>query len=137
VPQGVIVNNASASGLRPTRGEAPYSAAKAGVIALTKSTALEYGPAIRANCVAPGIIRTPMTELLFQSPGLLDPAREATPLGRMGEADDVADVVYFLCSDLSRYVTGQTITVDGGLGLPQAGIDGALGALLDRMRRKS
>jgi meso-butanediol dehydrogenase/(S,S)-butanediol dehydrogenase/diacetyl reductase len=131
---GVIVNNASASGERPTRGEAPYSAAKAGVIALTKSTALEYGPKLRANCVAPGIIRTPMTELLFKMPGVLDPAEKATPLGRMGDPTDVSDVVWFLCSDLSRYITGQTLVVDGGLTLPQAGIDSALGALLDRMR---
>jgi 3-oxoacyl-[acyl-carrier protein] reductase len=104
------------------------------VIALTKSAALEYGPDVRVNGVAPGIVRTPMTELLFKAPGLLEPAQQAAPLGRMGTAEDVADVVYFLCSDLSRYMTGQTLVVDGGLTLPQAGIDDVLGSLLARMK---
>ena len=65
---GAIVNNASVSGLTPTRNEAAYSAAKAGVIALTKSGALEYGPTVRVNCVAPGHVRTPLTAMLEQYP---------------------------------------------------------------------
>jgi NAD(P)-dependent dehydrogenase (short-subunit alcohol dehydrogenase family) len=131
---GAIVTVASASALRPTRGESLYSAAKAGVVALTQAAAQEYGPRIRANCVSPGVIRTPLTEGLFRSPGLLEPVTDATPLGRTGSAEEVADVVLFLCSDLSRFVTGQNLVVDGGLGLPQAGIDPVLRGILARRR---
>jgi len=87
---GAIVNVASVSGLAPTRNEAAYSAAKAGVIALTKSGALEYGPAVRVNCVAPGHVRTPMTAVWEQMPDAFEPIAEAIPLGRIGEADEVA-----------------------------------------------
>lgn len=127
---GSIVNNASGSGVRPTVGEAPYSAAKAGVIALTSSAAQEYGPKIRVNSVSPGVIRTPLTEPLFRMPGALEPVERAAPLGRAGTADEVADVILFLASDLSRYVTGQNIVVDGGMGLAQAGIDETLRSML-------
>lgn len=127
---GSIVNNASGSGVRPTVGEAPYSAAKAGVIALTSSAAQEYGPKIRVNCVSPGVIRTPLTEPLFRIPHALEPVERAAPLGRAGTADEVADVILFLASDLSRYVTGQNLVVDGGMGLAQAGIDETLRSML-------
>ncbi len=120
---GAIVVNASCSGIQPTRGEAPYSAAKAGVIALAQSGALEYGPAIRVNCISPGMIRTPMSELLFKVPKLMDGFDEAIPSGRAGTAEDVADVVVFLLSDAARYVTGHNLVVDGGLSLVAAGID--------------
>jgi NAD(P)-dependent dehydrogenase (short-subunit alcohol dehydrogenase family) len=120
---GAIVTNASCSGIQPTRGEAPYSAAKAGVIALASSAALEYGPAIRVNCVSPGMIRTPMSELLFKIPKLMDPFGEAIPAARAGTAEDVADVVLFLLSDAARYVTGHNLVVDGGLSLVGGGID--------------
>jgi NAD(P)-dependent dehydrogenase (short-subunit alcohol dehydrogenase family) len=132
---GAIVNNASLSGVRATRGEAAYSAAKAGVIALTQGAALEYAPEIRVNVVSPGMIRTPLSELLFKIPGLLDPVTRATPLGRTGTAEEVADAILFLCSDLSRFVTGQNLIVDGGLGLPQAGTDEVLSGLLARIER--
>ena len=131
---GSIVNNASESGIRPTRGELPYSAAKAGVIAATLAAAQECGPEIRVNCVSPGVVRTPMTEPLFAVPGLLDPVPEATPLGRTGRAEEVADVILFLASDLARYVTGQNLVVDGGMGLPQAGIDAVLRRVLPHMK---
>jgi NAD(P)-dependent dehydrogenase (short-subunit alcohol dehydrogenase family) len=132
--RGVIVNNASVSGLSPTRGEAAYSAAKAGVIALTASGALEYGPTIRVNCVAPGFIRTPLTAVWDEHPEAFAPIGEAIPLGRIGEADEVAEVIAFLCSDAAAYVTGHTLVVDGGLSLPQAGTDAALARLFAELQ---
>lgn len=128
---GSIVNMASVSGVIPTRGESPYAAAKAGVIALTRSAALEYGPdGIRVNCVSPGFIRTALTEFAFANPAWVGPLEAATPLGRAGTADDVAKVVVFLCSDLAGYVTGQNLLVDGGSILPNAQIDHLLEELL-------
>jgi NAD(P)-dependent dehydrogenase (short-subunit alcohol dehydrogenase family) len=131
---GAIVNNASVSGLAPTRNEAAYSAAKAGVIALTKSGALEYGPTVRVNCVAPGHVRTPMTAVWEQMPDAFAPIARAIPLGRIGEADEVAEAILFLASDRASYITGQTLVVDGGAVLPQAGTDAALAKLFERMR---
>jgi NAD(P)-dependent dehydrogenase (short-subunit alcohol dehydrogenase family) len=130
---GAIVNNASMSGVRPTPGESIYAAAKAAVIAFTAATANECGPDIRANVVSPGVVRTRMTEGLFQIAGAIEPVLAATPLRRAGTAEEVADVVLFLASDLARYVTGQNVIVDGGLGLPQAGIDPLLKGLLEQM----
>ena len=122
---GAIVSTASISGTRPAVGEAPYAAAKAAVAALTASAALEYAPSIRVNAVSPGMIATPMTELLLNKRGL---GREAhmtakTPLGRVGTAAEIADVVVFLCSDLARFVTGQNIVIDGGMTLHGSGVD--------------
>jgi meso-butanediol dehydrogenase/(S,S)-butanediol dehydrogenase/diacetyl reductase len=134
--RGVIVNNASLSGLAPTRNEAAYSAAKAGVIALTKSGALEYGPSVRVNCVAPGFIETPLTVAFQQFPDTFEPIREAIPLARMGSAEEVAEVIAFLCSERASYITGQTIVVDGGLSLPQAGTDAALSSLFAKFQEQ-
>ena len=131
---GAIVNNASVSGMAPTRNEAAYSAAKAGVIALTSSGALEYGPTIRVNCVAPGFIRTALTAIWDDHPEAFAPIGEAIPLRRIGTADEVADVIAFLCSDAAAYVTGHTLVVDGGLSLPQAGTDAALARLFAEMQ---
>ncbi len=128
---GSIVNMASVSGVIPTRGEAPYAAAKAGAIALTRSAALEYGPdGIRVNCVSPGFIRTNLTEFAFGNDAWIEPLERRTPLRRAGTADDVAKVVVFLCSDLAGYVTGQNLLVDGGSILPNAQIDHLLTELL-------
>lgn len=129
---GAVVNTASISGTRPSAGETPYSAAKAGVIALTASAALEYGPVIRVNAVAPGMIRTNLTRPLLE----IVPDADAhygrmTPAARVGEPEDIADVMVFLCSDLARFITGQTIVVDGGMTLHGAGVDG----LFDRFFR--
>ena len=127
---GAVVNVASVSGLRPTRGEAPYAAAKAAVISLTRSAALEYAPEVRVNAVAPGFIDTPLTGFAVVDPAYADPIIAGTPLGRIGSADEVADVIVFLASPLARYVTGETVVVDGGsvLGNPQ--VDTFLRSLL-------
>ena len=129
---GAIVNNASLSGLMPTRNEAAYSAAKAGVVALTKSGALEYGPTIRVNCVAPGHVQTPLTAAWEQFPDVFEPVARAIPLGRIGRVDEIVEVVLFLASARASYVTGQTLVVDGGISLPQAGTDIALAHLFER-----
>jgi NAD(P)-dependent dehydrogenase (short-subunit alcohol dehydrogenase family) len=124
---GSVVSTASISGTRPAAGEAPYSAAKAGVAAITASAALEYGPRIRVNSVAPGMILTALTEPLMQFlPHERERFERTTPLGRIGEPEDIADVVVFLCSDLARFITGQNIVVDGGMTLHGSGIDGIL-----------
>lgn len=130
---GSIVTMASVSGVRPTRGEAPYSAAKAGVIALTRSTALEYGPALRANCVSPGFIHTPLTDFAAEHEGYRAAIDASTPLGRAGRAEEIADVVVFLCSPLASYVTGINLVADGGSLLPSAQSDPMLRDLLGLM----
>ncbi len=122
---GSIVSTASISGTRPAAGEAPYAAAKAGVAAITASAALEYGPEIRVNSVSPGMILTALTEPLLQFlPHERARFERTTPLGRIGQPDDIADVVVFLCSNLARFITGQNIVVDGGMTLHGSGVDG-------------
>ncbi|HEV8065030.1 MAG TPA: SDR family NAD(P)-dependent oxidoreductase [Acidimicrobiales bacterium] len=123
---GAIVNVSSLSGLRPTRGEGPYSAAKAGVIALTSSAALEYGPEIRVNCVSPGVIETPLTEPLLGIEAMRERIERRIPLRRVGQAHEVANVVTFLASDLASYLTGTNIVIDGGSVLPSAQTDDLL-----------
>ena len=122
---GSIVSTASISGTRPAAGEGPYSASKAAVAALTASAALEYAPTIRVNAVSPGMIRTKLTDPMFEVfSGQLERFERTTPVGRVGEPEDIADVVVFLCSDLARFITGQNIVVDGGLTLHGSGVDG-------------
>lgn len=127
---GSIVNMASVSGLRPTRGEAPYSAAKAGVIALSQAGALELAPSVRVNCVSPGFIHTGLTDGVVGDDAYRTAIEDGTPLRRVGTADEVADVVLFLASDLSRYMTGQNLVVDGGSMLPSPAADPVLRSLL-------
>jgi NAD(P)-dependent dehydrogenase (short-subunit alcohol dehydrogenase family) len=124
---GSVVNTSSISGIRPSPGEGPYAAAKAAIAALSQSAALEYGSrGIRVNAGAPGAIRSTMTTPLLGLGDWEQRWADRTPLGRVGDPEDIADVVVFLCSDLARYVTGQTIVVDGGMILHGAGIDGVL-----------
>jgi 3-oxoacyl-[acyl-carrier protein] reductase len=113
---GAIVNIASVVGISGNAGQANYSASKAGVIAFTKSAAKELAKRnIRANAVAPGFIATPMTDKL--SAEQKEKITGHIALGRMGEPQDVADVVVFLASDASKYMTGQVLVVDGGLAI--------------------
>ena len=131
---GSIVNNASLTGLRPTRGEGPYSAAKAGVLNLTGTAALELAPSVRVNAVAPGMVRTPLTEIIATNEAWRAAAEAGTPLGRMGTADEVAQVIAFLASDAAAYITGQTIVVDGGSVLPSLQSDALLTAISQSLR---
>jgi NAD(P)-dependent dehydrogenase (short-subunit alcohol dehydrogenase family) len=123
---GAIVNHASVSGVRPTRFEGPYSAAKAGVISLTMDAALEYAPSIRVNCVSPGLVETNLTAVVLGDAGLRAKIEAATPLGRIGTPDDVANVVVFLASPLASYMTGQNVVIDGGSVLPNPQADAVL-----------
>ena len=131
---GSIVTVASLNASRPLQGEAPYSAAKAGVVNLTRTAALEYAPTIRANCVSPGMIATSLTAIITEDPGFTAVAEAGTPLQRIGSADEVADVIAFLCSDAARYITGQELVVDGGAALPNLQADAIVRAVRERYR---
>lgn len=110
---GTVVLVSSINGERGKFGQANYAASKAGLIGLGRSAAREMGRfGVRVNMIAPGMIRTPMTATLpeaFLSEGVAESA-----LGRLGEPDEVAGAILFLCSDLSRHITGQVLRVDGG-----------------------
>jgi 3-oxoacyl-[acyl-carrier protein] reductase len=113
---GSIVNVASIVGLRGNLGQANYAASKAGIIGFTKSLARELGSrGVRANVVAPGYVETRLTEVI---PDELQTAMLGnTPLGRFGQADDIAGAVRFLSSDEASFITGAVLLVDGGLGM--------------------
>ena len=112
--QGRIINISSVSGIAGQGGQTNYAASKAGIIGFTKSLAKELGPrSITVNCVAPGFIPTDLTADLSEE--LKQKAIEATPLRRMGEPKEVAYAVAFLASDEASFITGETLTVDGGL----------------------
>ncbi len=111
---GSIVNMSSYSGLEGNRGQANYAASKAGMLGLTKSMAKELAKrSVRVNAVAPGFIQTEMTDVLPQQ--AKDAALAQIPMNRMGQPGDIAKAVAFLASDDSSYITGQCISVDGGM----------------------
>jgi len=113
-PAGRIINISSVSGLMGVPGQANYSASKAGVIGLTKALAKEFaGKKVTCNAVAPGFVDTDMTAELSQA--AREYADTAIPLKRIGTAEDIANAVVFLASDLASYITGEIIKVDGGL----------------------
>ncbi|WP_431123540.1 3-oxoacyl-[acyl-carrier-protein] reductase [Flagellimonas flava] len=112
--QGSIINMSSVVGVKGNAGQANYAASKAGMIGFTKSVALELGSRnIRCNAIAPGFIETEMTDKLDDK--MVQEWRDAIPLKRGGNPEDVANACLFLASDLSAYVTGQVLNVDGGM----------------------
>lgn len=127
-PGGAIVNTSSVNGLGGAARGALYSAAKAGILALTKSAAQEYAPqSIRVNALVAGAFRTPMLESVFKRSAGGDPtSQEAVearytgriPLGRIGRPEEAAEAVVWLCSDAASYVTGHSMIVDGGWTAP-------------------
>ncbi|HEX6420399.1 MAG TPA: SDR family NAD(P)-dependent oxidoreductase [Acidimicrobiales bacterium] len=129
-----IVNVAGTVASRPTRGEGPYAAAKAGVVALTRTAALEYAPEVRVNAVSPGYVATRLTRAVVEDDRLRRRVESRIPLGRIGTVDDVAGVVAFLCSPDAAYLTGQDLVVDGGSVLPSHQSDELLKALLEAWR---
>ncbi len=113
---GAIVNISSVVGVHGNPGQTNYSASKAGVIGFTKALARELGSrGVRANVVAPGYVDTRLTDVLPQD--LRESMLASTPLGRLGQPEDVAGAVRFLCSDEAAFITGEVLLVDGGLGI--------------------
>lgn len=118
---GKIINMASIAGLRPSPGLGVYGVSKAAVIMLTQVLALELGPAnIQVNAIAPGVIRTQFSQVLWQTPHIAEPILRRLPLGRFGEPEDVAGLALYLASPASDYVTGAVFLVDGGMNVAAA-----------------
>lgn len=112
---GCIIHVTSVAGLTGVADRAAYVASKHAVVGLTKEMALELGPhAIRVNAVAPGPVLTNLTRPLLEKPGAVERVKASQPLGRWGEASEVADLILFLASNEAAFITGETVTIDGG-----------------------
>ena len=112
--KGSIINMSSVVGVKGNAGQSNYAASKSGIIGFSKSIAIELGSRnIRCNVIAPGFIKTEMTDKLSED--IIEAWNNSSPLKRPGETQDVANLCLFLASDLSNYITGQVINVDGGL----------------------
>lgn len=129
---GSLIHVASIAGSQPQAYSGAYSPAKAGLTMLSRQLAFEWGPEnIRSNVVSPGLVRTPMSESFYQTPGVLTARENVVPLRRIADPTDMADVVLFLASERSSYITGQDIVVDGGFSqslmshVPRPGFDKA------------
>jgi NAD(P)-dependent dehydrogenase (short-subunit alcohol dehydrogenase family) len=113
---GKIINLASIAGLRPSPGMGVYSISKSAIIMLTQVLAMELGHAnIQVNAIAPGVIRTRFSQMLWQTPQIAEPILNQVPLSRFGEPEDVAGLALYLASSASDYVTGSVFVVDGGM----------------------
>jgi NAD(P)-dependent dehydrogenase (short-subunit alcohol dehydrogenase family) len=111
---GVIINIASVSGTRPSPGTAAYGAAKAGLLNLTQTLAVEWAPRVRVNAVTAGMIRTEQAHLHYGDDAGIAAVAATVPLGRLGEPEDIADACLFLASPLARYISGASLVVHGG-----------------------
>jgi NAD(P)-dependent dehydrogenase (short-subunit alcohol dehydrogenase family) len=111
---GSIINIASVSGTRPSPGTAAYGAAKAGLLNLTTSLAVEWAPKVRVNAITAGLIKTELAHLHYGDDAGIAAVSATVPLGRMGEPSDVADACLFLASQMSRYASGTNILLHGG-----------------------
>jgi len=111
---GAIVNVSSVSGTRPSPGTAAYGAAKAGLLSLTQSLAVEWAPRVRVNAVTVGMVRTELSHLHYGDAQTLARVEKTVPLGRLAEPGDVGDACLFLCSPLARYVSGASLLLHGG-----------------------
>ncbi len=112
---GAVVNIGSVAQAVARREMVAYASSKGAVAQMTRVLAAEWAPYnVRVNCVAPGYVRTPLTEPVFRRPGFLDEVRARTPMGRVAEPAEIAGPVLFLASDLASFITGQTLFVDGG-----------------------
>lgn len=111
---GSIINISSVSALRPSPGTAAYAAAKAGLLSLTQTLAVEWAPRVRVNAVAAGMIRTEQASLHYGDEAEIAAVAATVPLGRLGEPEDVGDLCLFLASPLASYISGATILMHGG-----------------------
>ncbi|MFB6092983.1 MAG: SDR family NAD(P)-dependent oxidoreductase [Haloquadratum sp.] len=111
---GAVVNIASTSGLVGTPRQHPYTAAKHGMVGLTKSLALDWAPDVRVNAIAAGIVATDLTEPVMENEALYDELTEKTPMDRFGDPEEIAGAALFLASDMASFATGSIVSVDGG-----------------------
>lgn len=113
--EGAVIIISSIAALKGTRRTGAYAISKAADMQIARNLALEWGAAkVRVNCIAPGLVRTDMSRVFWENPEMYEKALKSYPLGRIGEPEDIAGVAVFLASRAARFITGQTIVVDGG-----------------------